>query len=399
MTEYTFEQTAAAPSAVDEYAESIDLAALFLALRKEKRSIFAITLGVLALAVIVAFLLRPKYTSEASFIPPNLGNSTSSAVAALGSQLAGISAGDLLGGGLKGPGDLYAGILKSRSIADSLVSRFDLVHHYRVKKISEAEKRLASDTSVVVDARSTIVTLSVTSSSPQLAHDMATAYMEALRDTNGRLALTQASQRRLFFGQQLEQEKNSLEDAEVDLKKTEEQTGLIAPTGQTEAVIRTIADTQAQIAVRRVELAALRQSATDQNPEVIRLQSEIADLDGQLATLQRGKGADSGLNIPTSKVPQVQLDYVRKEREVKYHEALFEMLSRQFEAARLDEAREAPVLQVIDAASWPDTKSSPKRGLIALGGLIVGLIAGCCSVLARGPIRRLRMQVSNAGNS
>src|SRR3984957_16351653 len=114
--------------------------------------------------------------------------------------------------------------------------------------------------------------------------------MDVLRETDGRLALGQSSQRRLFFGQQLAKEKDDLEDAEVDLKKTEEVSGLIAPVGQTESEIRTIAETQAQIAIRQVQLAALRQSATEQNPDVIRLQSEIEDLQGQLGRLQNGKG-------------------------------------------------------------------------------------------------------------
>ena len=104
----------------------------------------------------------------------------------------------------------------------------------------------------------------------------------------------------------------------------------------------------------------------------------------QLATLQKGRVGDTGLTIPTSKVPQVQLDYVRKEREVKYHEALFEMLSRQYEAARLDEARDAPLVQVLDPPSWPDTKSSPRRMLIALAGLLTGLLLGSIWALIRG---------------
>jgi uncharacterized protein involved in exopolysaccharide biosynthesis len=308
---------------------------------------------------------------------------------ALAGQLSALGAGDLVGG-VKNPGDLYAGILKSRSISSELVKQFDLMHVYRVKKESQAEKILDSSTDVTVDMKSSIVTVGVTAKSPAFAHDLANAYMDALRETNGRLALGQSSQRRLFFGQQLEQEKNDLADAEVDLKKTEEQSGLIAPTGQTEAEITTIAQTQAQVAVREVQLAALRDSATEQNPEVIRLRSEIDDLQGQLARLQRGSGDGSTAAIPTSKVPELQLEYVRKEREVKYHEALFDMLSRQYEAARLDEARDAPVLQVLDPASYPDTKSSPKRSYYMAGGLVFGFFASCVWVLIREPLRALR---------
>ncbi len=157
---------------------------------------------------------------------------------------------------------------------------------------------------------------------------------------------------------------------------------MIAPTGQTETEIRTIAEMQAQIAVRQVELAALRQSATEEYPGVVRLKSEIDDLEGQLARMQSG-GGNTLAAIPTSKVPELQLEYVRKAREVKYHEALFDMLSRQYEAARLDESRDAPALQVLDAASYPDTRSSPKRAYYVLGGLAAGLFCGCLWVLVR----------------
>jgi capsule polysaccharide export protein KpsE/RkpR len=265
---------------------------------------------------------------------------------------------------------------------------------YKVKKESQAENILASSTAITLDMKSPIVSVDVTAMSPALAHDLASAYMDALRDVNGRLALSQSSQRRLFFGQQLAKEKDDLEDAEVDLKRTEEQSGLIAPTGQTTVEIETIAQTQAQIAVREVQLAALRDSATEQNPAVIRLRSEIDDLQGQLARLQRGSGNESTAAIPTSKVPELELEYVRKEREVKYHEALFDMLSRQYEAARLDEARDAPVLQVLDPANYPDTKSFPKRSYFMLGGLLLGLVSGCVLVLAREPLRALRTSLA-----
>jgi capsule polysaccharide export protein KpsE/RkpR len=194
----------------------------------------------------------------------------------------------------------------------------------------------------------------------------------------------------LFFGEQLAKEKDALEDAEVELKRTEEQSGLIAPSGQTETEIKTIAETQAQIAAREVALAALRDSATEQNPEVIRLHSEIDDLKGQLARLQRGSGKEAGLAIPTSKVPELELEYVRKEREVKYHEALFDMLSKQYEAARLDEARDAPVLQVLDPASYPDTKSSPKRSYYMMGGLVLGFLGSSIWVLVRERVDEVR---------
>jgi tyrosine-protein kinase Etk/Wzc len=382
------------PDAVsfDEDEDSVDLIAVFRMLLCAKRTILGATLGAFLLATGYAFLLPLRYTSTASFIPPS-GSGSGSMATMVAGQLSAMGAGELLGAG-KTSGELYAGILGSRSIAGELVKRFNLMQEYKVKKESQAEKVLQSNTAVTIDPKSTIITVDVSAKSPQLAHDLAAAYMDALRETNGRLALDQSSQRALFFGQQLAKEKDDLEDAEVELKKTEEESGLIAPSGQTESEIGTIAQTQAQIAVREVQLAALREGYTDQNSNVERLRSEIGDLQGQLAGLQSGTASKSTATIPTSKVPEVQLEYVRKEREVKYHEALFEMLSRQYEAARLDAARDTPLLQVLDAASYPDSKSSPKRLYYMLGGLFFGFFAGCIWVLVREPLRVFRASLS-----
>jgi tyrosine-protein kinase Etk/Wzc len=368
--------------------DSVDLIEVLRTLWASRLLVARVAGAVTLLSVITAFVLPVRYTSTASFIPPSNSSAGGSMTAAIAGQLSILGAGDLLSGS-KASGDLYAGILTSRSITGALVERFNLMHVYGVSKESKAEKKLEENTSVKVDSKSNIVTIGVTDKSPARARDIANAYLDALRSTNGRLALGQSSQRRLFFQEQLAKEKDDLEDAEVELKETEEQTGLIAPAGQTESEIRTLAETQAQLAARQVELASLRQSATEQNPNVIRLNSEIQDLQSQLAALQNGKGRGNAAAIPTARVPQLKLDYVRKEREVKYHEALFEILSKQYEAARLDEARDAPVLQVLDPASYPDTKSEPKRAFIILGGLFGGLILGCAYVLSRTKVRDL----------
>jgi uncharacterized protein involved in exopolysaccharide biosynthesis len=360
------------------------LLTLLSVLARSPRTLLAFTSVGLIIAVIIAVLLPARYTSTASLLPPGANNSSGAAMlAGQLSQLSGLGGGASLLGAAKTPADLYVGILKSRSIASELVKRFDLQHVYKIKKESRAEKLLAARSTFGVGLKDSIVTIDVTDASPARARDMANAYIDALRETNSRLALSEASQRRLFFGQQLAKEKDALADAEVDLKRTEEQSGLIAPAGQTASEIQTIAQTRAEISVRQVELSALLQSATDQNPDVVRLRSEIANLQGQLARMHSGSGQDADTAIPTSKVPALALDYVRKEREVKYHETLFEMLARQYESARLDEAREAPLIQILDPADYPDSKSGPPRMLIALGGLLLGLLAGCVKVLLR----------------
>ena len=364
--------------------QSIDLGSVLRTLYRGRKTLIIVVAVSLVLALAADFLIPPGYTSTASFIPPNAtGSSGAAALAGQLSQLSGLGAG-VLGGAVKSSSDLYVGILKSHSIASEIVQRFELKRVYKAKRESQAEGDLASNSKFEVGTKDPIVTISVSDRNPTRAHDLANAYLDALKEKNGELALTESSQRRLFFGQQLAREKDDLEDAEVALKEMEEKTGLIAPVGQTSAELQAIAQTRAQIAVRQVELSALRQSSTEENPDVIRLQSEIADLQSQLAKLQTGNNNKrlSGA-LPTSKVPELQLDYVRKEREVKYHELLFEMLAKQYEVARLDEARNAPLVQVLDPASYPDSKSSPPRKLIVVGGFILGCMIGAAWVLVR----------------
>lgn len=373
---------AASFSPEEQGEATIDLGAVATKLWTQRKTILLAGLAVLLLATLIAFLLPPYFVSAASFVPPSSSSSLGSSVL-MGqlSQLSGLGGGSGLLGGAKTTGDLYVGILMSHSIASELVQRFDLKSVYKVNKESKAEKLLARNSKFEVGLKDSIVTISVTDKSAARARDLANGYLDALRQTNSRLALSEASQRRLFFDQQLAKEKDELEDAEVDLKRTEEQSGFIAPAGQTASQIQTIAQTRAQISVRQAELSGLRQSAAEENPDVLRLQGEIGNLQGQLARLQSGSGVGAGTGIPTSKVPAAALDYVRKEREVKYHETLFQMLARQYESARLDEAHDAPLLQVLDPASYPDTKSGPPRALIALLGLLLGLFGGCVWVL------------------
>src|ERR1035441_3667232 len=174
-------------SIIEEEEDSIDLIGLVQTLRHWKKTILRATCGVFAIATVVAFLLPFRYTSSVSFIPPNL-NGNSSMASALAGQLSAFGAGDLLGG-IKNPGDLYAGMLKSRSIASELVKNFHLMDVYKVKKESDAEKALGANTAVSVDVKSSIVTVEVTDKNPGRAQELANAYMDALRETNGRLAL------------------------------------------------------------------------------------------------------------------------------------------------------------------------------------------------------------------
>jgi len=282
----------------------------------------------------------------------------------------------------KGKGDLYVAILRSHTIAREMVEHFGLMQVYGTKKESQAERKLASKSLFSVGLKDPIVTIEVTDHSPERARDLAAGYLDAVQKTSAQLALTESSQRRLFYEQRLASEKDELANAEVELKQVEEKTGLVAPAGQTASNIQASAQIQAQITTAQAQLAAHLHDETEQNPEVLRLRSEIASLEGKAAQMESGAGDGFG-RLSTAQVPELQLQYIRKARDVKYHEALFDIIAKQYEAARLDEAKDAP-LQVLDRPVVPDTKSGPPRTIIMAVGLLCGVFGSAAWALLRG---------------
>ncbi len=375
----------------DDYLteEGVDSVQIILLLWRNKKEILC-AMGIAGfLAILIAFfILKPSYTAEAVFLPPQ--SSPGSAASLMAGQLGSLGA---LGGlgALKSPSDIYLGILKSRTIADILIQKFNLQSVYKTKRQSDTETILRKQSKFIA-GKDTLITISVVDSDPRRAADLANGYLDALYQQNGRLALTESEQRRLFFEQQLAREKDALADAEVDLKRTEEQTGMIAPTGQAQVAIEAIEQLRAQITSQEVVLSVLQQSATNQNPEIVRSRAGIERLQQQLRKLEddSSQRQPGSVQAPTAKVPELALAYIRKQREVKYHETLFELLARQYESARLDESRDAPLLQIVDRAVVPDKKSGPHRALLLMTGLILGLIAGSVWVILNAALNGLK---------
>jgi capsule polysaccharide export protein KpsE/RkpR len=343
-----------------------------------KRLVLAFAVIGLIVGVILALITEPSFTAKAVFLPPSNPSAGASMLIGQLGQLAGISGASGGLGTIKDPGMIYVGILESRTVADDLIRQFDLQKLYRAKKLSTAEKALAKHTKFM-PGKDTLITISVDDHDPRRAADMANAYLNELAMQNDRLALTEAGQRRVFFEKQLEQEKNRLADAEVELTRTEQQTGLIHPQGQAQVQIAAIAQTQAEISNREIQLSALAQRATSENPEMVRLNSELESLRDQLKRLENTnvKGNPGDPMVPTAKVPELTLEYIRKDRDVKYHEALYTLLLRQFESAKLDESRAAPLVQIVDEAVIPDQKSWPPRTIFALFFAFLGI---CCGI-------------------
>ncbi|MGZ8983651.1 MAG: GumC family protein [Methylotenera sp.] len=353
--------------------DEINLMELLLVIAKHNRFILKLTVFVAVLALAVSLLLPNIYTGKTVILPPQQGASTASMLLGQLGGLAGAAGGAL---GIKNPGDLYVGMLKSRTVADALIQRFKLQALYEQKTMSATRAALEAAASFT-SGKDGFITVEFSDKDPQLAASIANAYVEELDRLTQTLAVTEAAQRRLFFEKQLKNAKEALATAEVALKETQERTGLIQLDKQGEAIIEAVADLRAQVAAKEVELTAMRAYATAQNPDYRQLREVLTGLRAQLAKVERNNVAGQGdVMVPTGKIPEAGLEYMRKMREVKYQETLFELLSKQFEIAKIDEAKEAATIQVVDKALPPERKSKPKRALMVLLFTIMAFFIG-----------------------
>jgi tyrosine-protein kinase Etk/Wzc len=365
-----------------ERGNGVDFFDLLFVLTDARKRIAIFVLVAMVIGATIAMIAAPVFTASALILPPQQSQSTLTSLMGQIGSLASLAG---AGSQLKTPADMYLGVLESRTIADHLIDKFHLQDLYKTKSMEDTRIVLKKHSKFIA-TKDGLIHISVEDHSASRASDMTNAYVDELYVMNSHLAITEAAQRRVFFDQELANEKNALATAEEALKQMEEKTGVIQLPGQAEIIIRSLAQVRAEIASREVQIQAMRTFATDQNPQAIRLQEEINSLRDQLAKLENDPRASQlDLNgMPAGRVPAVGLEYARRLRDVRFNEALFELLTKQYEAARIDEGKAAPLIQVVDRAVPPDKKSSPHRALITLGfGFIGFLIASIVSVTSR----------------
>ena len=357
--------------------QEISLIGLLIILSVRRKFILIFTAAITVLACVVSLLLPNKYTAITVVMPPSQSSSSSALLSQLSSSsMGGLAA--LAGGGLglKSTGDTYVSLFHSRTVEDSLIQRFGLMERYHCKKMSLAQKALEGRSKISYGAKDGLISISVTDIDAKMAAAIANGWTEEFHKLSANLAITEAAQRRLFYQQQLREALNNLSTAEENLKNTQQSTGVLQIDSQTRYLVEAAANLRAQIVAKEVQLHSLSTYATEDNPETLRLHQEISELQTQLGKLS-GAGSDTGLLVPKGKIPEAGLEYVRKVRDVKYYETIYELLAKQFEMAKLDEAREGSELQVVDAATPPDRKSAPKRMFIILGAFVFALLVSC----------------------
>jgi tyrosine-protein kinase Etk/Wzc len=344
----------------------LDLFLLALLIKRKGRRTMLTAVAGLFVVLLLLLFIKPRYSATAALLVPQ--PSTSGASIALKLAMGGLD----LGGGTS---EVYEDILESKTIADRLIAQYALKGVYKVKYQLAAQKELASRTKIVT-SKEGLIRVTVQDEDPKRAADLANSYLAELDRMNEGLAITTAGQQRLYFEREMVKEKDALADAEVELKKTQESTGILIPQAQVAANIGAIEQTRAQLRLRQVQLGALLQGATPENPNVLRLQAEIKGLENQLQAMESGSGNGMATGIPTSKAPERALEYIRKEREVKFHEAVFVLLAKQYELAKQEEAKTVSMIEVLDRATVPERKTWPPKTVFCLLGLLGGALVG-----------------------
>ena len=339
----------------------INIPELLAKLARHKKMIGGITAGAAVVSLVVSLLMTPIFRAETKILPPQQNSSI--IASQLLNQMGGFASLASSAVGIKNPNEMYIGFLRSRTVYDKIIDRFGLMKLYDAKYREDARKDLA-EALAARSGKDGMIVVSVEDRDPKRAADMANAFVEEMIGVSKGLALTEAGQRRLFFEEQLKDIKLALASAEEGIKGFQEKTGALKIDDQARTVIQGIGNLRAQIAAREVQYKVAQTFATPQNPDLQRIEEELRGLKAELNKLEQKGGNSPDPLMPTGRMPSVGMEYLRKLRDVKYNETLYELLAKQYEMAKLDEARDAVVIQIIDKAVQPERKVKPKKAIM-----------------------------------
>jgi tyrosine-protein kinase Etk/Wzc len=338
-------------------------------------------LGPLAVGIValgISFIIKPTFTATTTFLPPQQQQSAAASMLQSLGALGGLAG----AAGIKSPADQYVALTGSRSVKDALIEKFKLTERYDEKLRQDARKELENNTRIST-AKNGLITVEVDDHEPQIAADMANAYVEELSRLMSRLALTEAQERRAFFEGQLKKAKEGLTTAEAALKATGiSESAVKASPG---AAVGAVASLMAQVAAKEVQISAMRGYLMESAPEFQRAQAELGALRSQLSRTEKDTASNGAGG-----------DYVAKYRDFKYFETLYELMAKQYEVARIDESREGAVIQVVDKAVVPERKSKPKRGLVAVLATVTAGFVLLLFVFIRQALRNAQREPDSA---
>lgn len=365
---------------IDQRDENtIDLLDLLTVFAARWRMLVIAPIAAGALALAVTYLIPPTYTAKTVFLlPQQQQSSAASALSSLGalSGLAGVAV------GARTSGDQYVALMQSVNIQDRIIEKFNLMEIYDVEKSFLARKKLGQNSTIGLGKKDGLISVEASAENPQLAADIANQYVAELRRLSGELALTEAQQRRVFFENQLKLTNSALVSSQQSLQASGFNPGALK--AEPKAAAESYAKIKAEATAAEVRLQTLRRSLSDGAAEVQQQLATLSALRSQLDRIENSADTTNGT------------DYIGRYREFKYQETLFELFSRQFELARLDESREGALIQVVDVASPPEHKSKPKRLVIAAITTASVLLLLCLYLVAKHALRAASLQPDTA---
>lgn len=298
----------------------------------------------------ISFAIPPTFTASTQFLPPQQQQSAAAAMLQSLGALGGLAGAAT---GIKNPNDQFVSFMQSRTLQDALIERFKLQERYEAKFLEDTRQELAKNARIS-SGKDGLIRVEVDDKDPAFAAELANAHVQELTQLLGRLAVTEAQQRRLFFEKQLNSAKDKLTQAEQALQASGVNASALKANPQ--AAVAGLAQLQAAITAQEVKVASMRGYLTESAPDFRQALTELGALRAQLGQAEKAQAP----------AQQGDSDYVAKYRDFKYHETLFELFSKQYELARVDESREGAVIQIVDVAQAPEKKSKPKKATIAV---------------------------------
>jgi len=362
-----------------------------------RRQLVRVALWALGLSTVFAFFIPNRYESTVSIMPPDSMKGSGAMLAALAAKASpelAAMAGSLLG--TKSSGALFVALFRSRSVQDHVVDKLDLQKVYWARYKQDARKKLNSRTDVGEDRKSGVITLTVEDRDRQRAHDIAQAYVEELNRVVAQVSTSSARRERIFIEQRIVSVKGDLEDAEKQFSAFASKNTALDIKEQTKAMVESAAALQGQLIVAQSELQSLEQIYTANNVRVRSLQARVNELNRQMQSL---RGSDSSLVSDAGnndelypairKLPLLGVEWADLYRRMKIQETVYELLSQQYELARIQEAKEIPTINVVDPANLPERKSFPPRLLVISVLTLACLCAASACVLANNKLQSL----------
>ena len=358
---------------IDHIEEDVSFLDILTVIGHYKVMILGMTLIFTLFAVVVSLIMTPIYTGRSLVMPPQQQQSSSSSALAGLSSVAGLAGGAL---GLKSQDDMFISFMTSEGFQKKIIERFDLHLKYHADLLIDARQALNAHVRFGSDKKSSLMSIEVDDPDPVFAANISNADVQELSVFLGKIAITEAQQRRLYFENQIKKTQDELAQAEITFRATQERSGLQIPSVVADIGIKEISELHGQIRARELQLQAMSSFATPQNAEMKKLMTELLAMRAHLGKLEMGSSTEDSKGT-------LQQGALLAYRNMKVQESILDSLVKQYEFAKVDESKDAPLIQVVDAATPPERRTSPKRTIIVLLSAMTGFALGLVMAFIR----------------